>query len=911
MTSCFDLSKAIAAWRRSLEGDRSFLRDDLDELEQHVRDQIVGLVRFGLSEEAAFARAMREMGDYGSTESEYHKVYWGKLKRQHRIGDDLIWRETMFKNYLKTAFRNLLRQKGYSFINVAGLTLGMACCLLLFQYVAYEYSFDQFNVNKDRIYRTATHSTQNGEDRGFGATTGYIFGPTMAQEVPGIVRYARVQPNYGDAVLSYKGPAGDRTFKEENVFYVDSTFLSMFSYPLVKGDRQQALRQPQTVLVSESMARKYFGNADPTGKVLDVTGWVQGPYTVTGVFQDVPPTSSMQFDFLLPMQDLLKTGQYSQEGADWGWTNFLTYFETAPNADVAAIEHKITESFARHQADQLASSNTKVEVHLQPLSDVHLNAEIQGPAVVVGNRKTVYFFTIIGLITLLIALVNYVNLATARALDRAKEVGVRKVVGAHQQQLMGQFLLESALMNLTALVLAIGLALLLLPVVNQVADVQLTGSLWLDARFWAVFLGVFGLGALLSGLYPAFILSSFKPVTVLKGKVGAFASRVALRKVLVVVQFAASIVLLAGTFIVYEQLQYVRGMDIGMNLDQVLVVEAPRVGPKGQDRDDRTNMMSTLKEELRKIPAVREVGLSSTTPGKGFNWYTQMYKATDDPSKGQPARATGIDAHFADVYGLEMAAGQAFHEGMTIPDSGDVRVLVNETMVKAVGFPSDQEAIGKGIKAGPGPSFIVQGVVKDFNWSSAHEKAEAVMFFYQPYGGNISMKVSTRNLPGTLASIQKTYEALFPGNPFNYYFSDDAFNAQYKTDERFAMLFGVFAGIAILIACLGLFGLAAFTAESRTKEIGVRKVLGATVPSIVGLLSKDFVKLVVIALIVAVPVAYYVMGRWLDGFAYRIEMGPSVFLLAGVVALLIALATVSYQAIRAAIADPVRSLRYE
>ncbi|HET6566487.1 MAG TPA: ABC transporter permease, partial [Rhodothermales bacterium] len=844
-----DVNGLFAAWRGHMAERGVADEATLDELESHLRDEVDRLLEKGLPERQAFFEACIRLGHEDALVTEYRKANWTGEMRQRGLAYELNWRLGMFRNYIKTAIRSLLRQKGYSFINVAGLTLGMACCLLLFQYVAYEYSFDQFNTIRDRIYRAVFHSTHNGEDQGTGANVGFSFGPTMAQEVPGIVKFARVHPNYGDAVVSYKGPAGDRTFKEEGVFYVDSTFLSMFTYPLVKGDRPQALRQPETMLVSASMARKYFGNTDPIGKMLDVTGWVRGPYTVTGVFRDVPPTSSMQFDFLLPMQDLLKTGMYMQEGADWGWTNFTTYVETGPSADLSDIERKITESYTRHRADNLAASNTKIDAHLQPLLDVHLNADFGGPGIVQGSRKTVYFFMVIGLITLLIALVNYVNLATARALDRAKEVGVRKVVGAHRQQLMGQFLLESALMNLTALVLAIVLALLLLPVVNQVADVKLTGSLWLDARFWAVFLGVFGLGALLSGLYPAFILSSFKPVTVLKGKAGAFTSRVTLRKVLVVVQFAASITLLAGTFIVYEQLQYVRGMDIGLDLNQVLVVEAPRVGPEGQDRDDRTIAMSTLKEELRKIPAVREIGLSSTTPGKGFNWYTEMYKATDDPSRGQPARATGIDAHFADVYGLEMVAGQPFHEGMPVPDSGDVRVLVNETMVKAVGFPSNEEAIGQGIKAGPQPTFIVQGVFKDFNWSSAHEQTEAVMFFYQPYGGNISMKVSTKDLPGTLASVQKTYEALFPGNPFNYYFADAAYDAQYKADERFATLFGAFAGIAILIACLGLFGLAAFTAESRTKEIGVRKVLGATVPSIVGLLSKDFVKLVVIALV--------------------------------------------------------------
>ncbi|MEX0747888.1 MAG: ABC transporter permease, partial [Rhodothermales bacterium] len=440
----------------------------------------------------------------------------------------------MLKNYFTVAVRSLFRHKGYSLLNVAGLTLGMACCLLLFQYVAYETSFDSFHERKDRIYRATFEQTQNGEDQGFGATVGVIFGPTMAAEVPGIARYTRVHPNYGDAVISYRGEAEVRTFKEEEVFFVDSTFLSMFDFPLARGDRSRALRQPQTLLMSETTARKYFGAEEAVGKAVTFTGWVNGTYTVSGVFKDVPATSHMQFDVLLPMEDLLKDGRFDQ--AAWGWQNFVTYIETDEQADANAMEAKITELYMKYRSDDFSSSNTQVKAYLQPLLDIHLNKDIQGPAALIGDRKTVYFFTLIGLITLIIALVNYVNLATARAMDRSKEVGVRKVVGARKSQLVGQFLMESAVTNILALGLAITLSLLLLPVVNRVAEVQMTRDLWLDGRFWAIFLGIFGVGALLSGMYPAFVLSSFKPVTVLKGKVGAFASNMSLRKVLVVFQ---------------------------------------------------------------------------------------------------------------------------------------------------------------------------------------------------------------------------------------------------------------------------------------------------------------------------------------------------------------------------------------
>lgn len=812
----------------------------------------------------------------------------------------------MLKNYFTVALRSLLRHKGYSLLNVAGLTLGMACCLLLFQYVAYETSFDTFHEGKDRIYRATIEQTRNGENQGFSATAGVAFGPTMAAEVPGIVRYTRVHPNYGDAVISYQSGTEVRTFKEENALYVDSTFLGIFDFPLVKGDPSRALRQPQTLLMSETTARKYFGAEEAVGKAVTFTGWVNGTYTVAGVLEDVPAISHMQFDVLLPMADLLKDGRFDR--SPWGWQNFVTYIEANEHADVSAIEAKITELYMEYRRDDFTSSNTQAKAHLQPLLDIHLNKEIQGPVAVTGDRKTVYFFTLIGLITLIIALVNYVNLATARAMDRSKEVGVRKVVGARKMQLIGQFLMESAVTNILALVFAIGLSLLLLPVVNRVAEVEMTSELWLEGRFWAVFLGVFGIGALLSGAYPAFVLSSFRPATAVKGKVGAFASIMPLRKVLVVVQFAASIALLAGTVIVFSQLSYMRGLDTGLDLEQVLVVEGPKVRAEGATGGSE---MTTLKHELQSIPAVEEIALSATTPGRGFYWYTQVYRVTADPSTTKPMSATLIDDDFHKVYGLELASGHAFPEGFAPPDSGATPVIVNEAMVRALGISSNEEAIDVRITSGDGPGLIIRGVFEDFRWSSAHEEVEPVLFQYDRNRGHISMRVSTAELSQTIAAVEQTYKKLFPGNPFNYYFADASFDEQYKADRRFATLFGAFAGIAIVIACLGLFGLASFTAEQRTKEIGVRKVLGATVGSVVGLLSREFVILVGISFVIAVPVAYVYMKNWLNDFAYHITLGPGVFVLAGILALVIALVTVSYQAVKAALADPVRSLRYE
>ena len=900
----FDLSTALATWRQVQSRRHGFLEEDLDELEVHLRAHLAELRQQGWSQEAAYREAVRGLGDLGEAEAAYSKVYWGKLRRQRQLINELKLKLSMLKNYFKIALRTLLRQKGHSFINIAGLTLGMACCLLLFQYVAYETSFDAFNTKKGRLYRANFQYTRGEGQVGVSATNVLAFGPNVAQEVPGIVRFTRILPNYGGAILSNPAESDSRTFTEDHMLFVDTTFFSMFDYSLVKGDRSRVLLQPQTLVISESMAQKYFGDEEPVGKTLELTWWESGAYTVAGVFEDVPPTSHLRFDCLFPLSGLLDTERFQGEGGAAGNEFFITYLEVDEHVNIAVLEQQITETYRTYRPE-----NTDIKTQLQPLTDIHLNDEISAPATRTGDKRLVYFFAIIGLMTLVIALVNYVNLATARAMDRIREVGVRKVVGAYRKQLIGQFLLESALTNILALGLAITLSMLLLPVVNRIAEVEMTRDLWLSGRFWTMFLGLFGLGALLAGLYPAFILSSFKPLTVLKGKAGASASRVALRKVLVVVQFTASIALLAGTTIVYSQLAYMRGMDTGLDLEQVLVVEGPQVH---SDRSNQMTEMNALKNELRKIPAVQEIGISSTTPGQGFSMiYGRMSRlADDDPSTGKLVLGTFIDQDLPGVYGLELAAGQPFYEGMTVPASGDEPIMVNETLVQTFGFSSNEEAVNERITA-MGKVFVVKGVYEDFQWSSAHQERDAMMFQFDTGGGSISMKVSTQELAETIAAVEKAYKSLFPGNPFYYYFVDAAFDEQYKADSRFATLFAGFAGIAIMIACLGLFGLVSFTAAQRTKEIGVRKVLGASVSSLVALLSVDFLKLVGLAFLVATPLAYFSMERWLDGFAYRIEIGPGIFVLTGVLVLLMALLTVSYQSIKAALADPVKSLRYE
>ena len=809
----------------------------------------------------------------------------------------------MVRNYLKIALRVLKRHAGYTAINVAGLTLGLAGCLLIVQYVAFEYSFDAFNENAESLYRVVKAESQ-GEPNAWGANGGYAMGPALAQEVPEVARFTRLHPEYDNAIVS--NPAQpDKTFEEDAVYYADSTFFEMFSYPLVQGEPGQALSEPGTVLLSEQTARKYFGSENPVGQVLDVEGWISGTFRVIGVFEEVPANSHLQFDLLLPMADLLQKS-YSDPRDAWNWENFITYVQLRENEGRAAVDQKITSVLRDHWEEAFGLTSTTMYARLQPLRDVHLNDNIFTPKTVVGSYRAVYFFTLIGLVTLLIALVNYVNLATARALNRAREVGVRKAVGAQRRQLVIQFLSESVLTMGIATALAVGLSFWMRPVVNDLAGTSLTNAMWASPSVWIAFVVVFGAATLLAGLYPAFVLSSFEPGAVLKGKGrGTAASGAWLRRGLVVFQFAAAIVLLVGTTIVYQQLGFMQSMDLGIDLEQVLTVPSPRVLPEGTERAEAVEAFS---QELRRLPAVQATATSSAVPGQGFAFMTQgIRRAAADPSTEVAGAGVHIDTSFARLYDLELLAGEGFEQtSMRAPEGKPRPMVINETAAQAVGFNTPEEALGQELTIGR-----VVGVFEDFHWSSAHNAHENTFFILSHGNAQVSIKVNTEDLPQTIAAIEQVYKRLFPSDPFRYAFVDEQFDQQYRSDQRFARLFSLFAGLAIFIACLGLFGLAAFTAQQRTKEIGIRKALGATAMGIVRLLSTDFLKLVGLAFVVAAPLAYVAMSRWLEEFAYRVDLGMGVFLMAGTLALAVALLAVSYQSIRAALIDPAEALRTE
>lgn len=817
----------------------------------------------------------------------------------------------MFNNYLKSAVRNLFRYKGHALINITGLTLGLASCLLIYQYVSFEFSFDDFHVNGNDIYRLNRTVSRDGRDPNTGAMFGYAFGPALKQNVPELYRYARVHPDYDNAVISpIQNP--NLAFEEKQVFYVDPAFLQMFSFQLISGNVTQALVDPGTILLSETAAQKYFGTTAVVGKMLRVTGWISGDFRIDAVFRDVPGNSHLLPQFLLPIDDLIEKGGYTRNpNLAWNWANFLTYVQLREETDVSEVEQKLTDILLTHQGDSYKRMNANVRVGAQPLHDLHLNDAIFAPKTVMGSYRIVYYFAITGLAILLIALVNYVNLTMARSMDRSREIGIRKMIGALRKQLIIQFLFESMLISLASATFAIVIAELLHTSVSNLTGSHLAGLPWHSPHFWSVLLLSLAFCTLSSGIYPAFVLSSYGPIAALKGKAGTFATKYMLRRGLVVLQFAVSIILIAGTAIVHTQVDFMRQLDLGISLKQIVTIPGPRVSQE-KTPEAAEQAASTLVTELRKLPGIEEIATSNALPGQGFNWYSSsLRRLTADPSTGTNGVLAWIDSSFARLYGLELLAGRDFG-GISASASRDepLPVIANETAIDALGFQTMDEAIDQLVVLG-GRTCRVLGIFKDFNWSSAHTKREAALFAPTSTGNQFSLKINAAGLPQTISAIERIYTSLFPGNPFKYSFLDQEFAAQYRNDERFAALFQILAALAILIACLGLLGLSSLATRQRTKEIGIRKILGASTAGVVHLLSKDFVKLVLMANFLAWPVAWFVMNKWLENFAYRIHIAWWMFLPAAGLALIIAFVTVSTQAIRASLANPADTLRYE
>jgi putative ABC transport system permease protein len=811
----------------------------------------------------------------------------------------------MLRNHITLAIRNLFKRKVYSFINIFGLAIGVAVCLVILKYVDFELSFDNFHENADRIYRTTTTSYRNGELRGTGVLSGYAQGPSLLNDVPEIKAYVRTHPMYGGAVISYTRAAGDEsTFHEEVIQFVDSTFLDVFTYSAIQGDLRTALDDPNGMVITRRIAEKYFREGeDPLGKTMRVAGgWSDGDYHVTAVLEDIPQNTHFTFDFLMPIHNLLQNNQYTNDDG-WGWHNFITYVELRPNTDIRRVDEKMDAFIEKYQGKGLAESNSKNVLSFQPVRTIHLTPGYDHDSSPTVSRNTIYFFLIISMFILAIAWVNYINLSTARAIERAREVGIKKAVGAFRSQLMGQFILESVVVNFIAVAIAVLIAMVLLPVLGNIVGKSMAFDLT-DFRFWSILGGLFLVGSLISGAYPAFVLSSFSTTDVLKGKFERMSGGFSLRKVLVVFQFASSLMLIAGTFAVYRQLGFMQSQDKGLTMEQMLVLNGPSI----LDRSIARERLTTFKNRAKEIPGVVNVATSGAIPGGGYNWGTGIWRDGTDREESKTGSIVWVDPDFIETYGITVLSGRSFDPRIK---SDMEAVLINEAAITAFGLKDKENALNERLILG-GDTTAILGVLKNYNWNSLKVDHTPFLFKADTISRRMfSLHLSGKDIPGVIDAVEKQYAEAFPGNPFDYYFLDDFFDTQYKDDRQFGKIFSLFSMLAIVIACLGLWGLAAFTTTQKLKEIGIRKVLGASINSIMSLLSWQFLKLVLIAGLIALPLAWYGIDAWLGNFAFRIGLQWDLFIVPLLILLIIALGTVSFQIFRGASSNPAKILRTE
>jgi putative ABC transport system permease protein len=816
----------------------------------------------------------------------------------------------MLKNYFKTAWRNLLKSKLFSVINIAGLSIGIAACLLILQYVSFQLSFDRFNKHADDIYRVTNDRYQNGKLIQHGTITYSAIGKAMQDDFPEVINHARIRPAGGIIIK------GDKKLGDQSGYAVDNSFLNIFSYPLLAGDEKGALTEPNTIILTETLARNLFSVHDNDFRAIigqTIQKDNEAPYKITGICKDPPENSHLKFSYLLSYCTLYKTFGWQQSDYDFTDSDFWHYIQLKPGTDYKALEAKLDAFSKQHfQGNKISGSDEKF--FLQPLTRAHLYSDYEYEIARVASGRVVWSMTIIAALIILIAWVNYINLATAKSVERAKEVGVRKVSGATKAQLIKQFLTESFLINLMALVIA----LLLVISVQQLFNDLIQQHLSLAYLFHnglsgfnvvALLIIIIGFGIFISGFYPAFVLSSFKPILVLKGKYFSSSKGIYLRRALVVTQFAITVALIISSLVVYSQMRFVSKQSLGIDLSQVLVIRSPQLTKFDSTFIPRE---SAFQNELRQIPHVTKVATSWSVPGNEMGRDFDLSLREDKNAEHFTTRKVAISPEYIPVYNIKLLAGRNFDNSDYHTDPQQVHnIILNENVSRVLGFKTPQEAIGRQIHV-EGRQWDVIGVIADFHQKSLRYPLEPLICLplISTYSA-LSVKVDTKDIKQTMTAIKEKYDAFFPGNLFDYYFLDDRYNRQYANDVLFGKIFGIFSAFAILIACLGLLGLSLFTTAQRTKEIGVRKVLGASVSGIVLLLSKDFIRLVLIAFIIASPVAWFIMNNWLNDFAYRINISAWIFIAAGSMALVIALATISFQAIKAAIANPVRALRSE
>ena len=824
------------------------------------------------------------------------------------LSNFLLTSVAMIRNYFTIAYRNFIRNKTFTVINLLGLVLGMAACLLLANYVTFETSFDQSYEDSERIYRVTHEFYQEGELQSRSAAAYSPLAPTLQNKIPEILSVARIHPIAG--TVSGGEDHSRLSFNEEGMYFTDASFFDIFPLKVIRGSNHP-LNHPNTAVITSEMAKKYFGDNDPIGSHLHWNdGANQATFTIGAVIEDVPKNSHLNFDFLFSFSTLerLEASSMIPLEENWGWPGFYTYLQVAPSADVSTLEAKINTVVDK----QISQTGSSMKFHLQPLADIHLHSGFQDELSVNGDAATVMFVIFIAVIILLIAYVNYVNLSTVRSLERAREVGIRKVMGSHQWQLMSQFLLESLLINTFALLLGFLLYYGALPFAHYFITISLTNVLWDSPYIVPLLLFLLFSGPILASLYPALVLSNYQPVAVLKGRFRSSGQGVVLRKSLVVLQYVASIAMIGGTLIVFQQIQYMRDKDLGVQLDQLLILQGPKM-----IEENEGNRTEAFKQALRRQSMVTNVSASSAIPGTNVRNVT-MYKLLNETWENAHTIATlKMDADFVATYQAEIVAGR----NLSVENQRDTQgktMLINEAAALLLGFHDPETALQQTIVPAVGEGREVVGIVKNHHQHSVAQDYEPLLFVIDPLEhAYIAIKISHASLNGysnlqqLLETVEATYKEYYPGNAFAYFFLDDFFDQQYQAEVKFSRLFSFFSALAIVVACLGLFGLASYTTVQRTKEIGIRKVLGASVGNVLWLLSQEYVKLIVIAVAIAIPITNYFITDWLERFSFRIALDGWLLILPGMLIMAIALLSVSTQTLKAARRNPVDSLRYE
>jgi putative ABC transport system permease protein len=891
----FDLERAIGRWSKSLRSKPAIEDGDVADLEGYLRDKIEDLVGQGLSEREAFERAENEFGRGEALGDDFYRSratsrFGGRPPGQPpRFIPALVW------SYSKIALRKLRRQKGYSFINIAGLAVGLTACLLILLWVKDELSYDIYHEKAGRICRVAMSEVIGGVSERL-AVAPFATAPAFASEIPEVETYARLL--WGTPLAVVEG----RKFDLTNVYFTDPGFFEIFTHAFLAGDRTTALASPGALVLTEETALKLFGRTDVLGKTVNFNN--DYDLAVTAVIKNVPANSHFRFSGLVSLSTVADKTDVRPVMEDWFRITGWVYLLLKDTADPAAVEAKMAAVTDKHAGEELRRSGSTMEFRLQPLSAIHLRSRLDGEIGVNGDIRYVYVFSLIAAFILVIACINFMNLATARSAGRGREVGVRKVMGARRGNLILQFLGESVLLSVIASAAAVVLVSLALPSFNRLAGKDISQFSWLGGASGLALAGLVLLTGILGGSYPALFMSSFRPAAVLKGNVGGGLKRASFRSILVVFQFSVSIILMAGTLIMFAQTRYMKTRDLGFDKSQALVVNM-------RDAAARRNA-EALMNDLKSNANVREATLTGGVPGRvEVSMVVSM--------EGRPERESfsawviWSDFDFVRTYGIPIVQGRDFSRSFA-SDSGGA-FLINETAARRMGWGPD--AVGRKIGFDTNDQREIVGIMKDFNFDSLRDPIEPLVVRLAsaaelvPGTRFLSLKLRVGDIPATLAFVKAKW-AERSERGFDYFFADQNFDALYRSEEQIGRIISIFAAMAIFVACLGLFGLASFAAEQRTKEIGLRKVLGASEAGLAALLSREFLKWVLLANAIALPAAYFLIGRyWLANFAYRTTPGVLVFASVAGLSLVIAVLTVSWQAVRAAVANPVDSLRYE